>query len=169
MRSWVGWWNADPPDPAILPTDHTFGTIESVSGSTYTGNWLIRGYGETTTAPADTQVTVFVSGNQHCPERWFSVRRCYDINPVDPMTSTVRFYFTEGERFGYPLNQLLLFHLNGIWSQEPGPNTIGGSGDAQYLEAQNIDDFSLFALDRPYNGISQVFLPLSVRNASISP
>jgi subtilisin family serine protease len=169
MRSWVGWWNADPPDPAILPTDHTFGTIESVSGSTYTGNWLIRGYGETTTAPADTQVTVFVSGNQHCPERWFSVRRCYDINPVDPMTSTVRFYFTEGERFGYPLNQLLLFHLNGIWSQEPGPITIGGSGDAQYLEAQNIDDFSLFALDRPYNGISQVFLPLSVRNASISP
>ena len=52
--SWTGWWSADPPNPAILPPDDTFGTIESVTGGAITGNWLIRGYGETTTG--DSQI-----------------------------------------------------------------------------------------------------------------
>ena len=53
-RSWTGWWSADPPNPAILPTDDTFGTIESVTGGAFTGNWLIRGYGKTSTG--DSQI-----------------------------------------------------------------------------------------------------------------
>jgi hypothetical protein len=43
-RSWLGWWNADPPDPAILPPDALFGTIDDLG---YPGNWLIRGLGQT--------------------------------------------------------------------------------------------------------------------------
>ena len=39
-RSWIGYWNSAPPDPAVLPPDSYF---QLVGG----GNWLIRGYGET--------------------------------------------------------------------------------------------------------------------------
>jgi subtilisin family serine protease len=44
VRSWAGWWNTDPPDPALLPPDYIFGTIDSFS---FPGNWMIRGVGET--------------------------------------------------------------------------------------------------------------------------
>jgi hypothetical protein len=41
-RSWIGWWNTDPPDPSVLPPD---GTLNLMTGEN-AGNWLIRGYGE---------------------------------------------------------------------------------------------------------------------------
>ncbi len=34
----------DPPDPAVLPPDNTFGTVNSLG---FAGNWLIRGSGVT--------------------------------------------------------------------------------------------------------------------------
>jgi hypothetical protein len=40
-RSWIGWWNFDPPDPAELPPD---GDLALMTGD-IAGNWLIRGYG----------------------------------------------------------------------------------------------------------------------------
>jgi uncharacterized repeat protein (TIGR01451 family) len=46
LRSWVGSYSADPPDPAILPSDGLYGTIDSFG---FPGNWMIRGYGETYT------------------------------------------------------------------------------------------------------------------------
>jgi hypothetical protein len=39
-RSWMGWWEGSVPDPAALPPGDSF--------SQRTGNWMIRGYGETT-------------------------------------------------------------------------------------------------------------------------
>jgi hypothetical protein len=38
-RSWIGYWNSTPPDPALLPPYPYF----QLDG----GNWMIRGYGET--------------------------------------------------------------------------------------------------------------------------
>ncbi|MFC2038111.1 hypothetical protein ACFLYD_09210, partial [Chloroflexota bacterium] len=58
-RSWVGFWNADPPDPAILPPDYAFGLIDSLVEP---GNWLIRGYGQTSGGPTNTPPTLAWTG-----------------------------------------------------------------------------------------------------------
>ncbi len=47
LRSWVGWWVAEPPDPPQLPTDDTLALIGTVASG---GNWMIRGFGTTTAA-----------------------------------------------------------------------------------------------------------------------
>jgi hypothetical protein len=106
-------------------------------------------------------VTVSVSGNQFCAGRTTGVERCFDIDSSVPLSATVRFYFGEGERNGQPLNDLLVFHYDGDWIEEPGPYTRGGAGDAQYVEAQNVDGFSPFALGR--SGPATVYLPLVSR------
>jgi hypothetical protein len=105
-----------------------------------------------------TNVTVFVSGNQFCAGRTSGVERCFDITPAAALEATVRFYLSEVERNGLTLGDLLVFHYDGDWTEEPGPYTSGGTGDAQYVEAQNVDDFSLFALDK--SGPATVYLPL---------
>jgi hypothetical protein len=94
-----------------------------------------------------TSVTVSVSGNQYCPGRASGVKRCFDIAPASALTATVRFYFDEVERDDQVLDDLLVFHQAGDWIEEPGPYARGVAGDAQYVQAQNVDDFSLFALD----------------------
>jgi len=186
-RSYIGWWNADPPNPANLPPDNTFVLMDGDNA----GNWLIRGYGETTggaptptatstatptstptttltptpTAtltpqPGDTTVTVSVYGNQFCAGRATGVERCYDIESSNSMTATVRYYFTEVERRGIVKQNLLLYHYMGSWQEEPGPYSNGGSGDAQYVQVQNVDDFSLFALDQKRGG---PYLPITLK------
>jgi uncharacterized repeat protein (TIGR01451 family) len=52
-RSWIGWWNTDPPTPPVLPPDSTWATIDSLG---YPGNWMIRASG--TTAAGVTWLTV---------------------------------------------------------------------------------------------------------------
>ena len=42
-RSWVGWWNTDPPTPPVLPPDALWTNVDAY----FPGNWLIRGTGET--------------------------------------------------------------------------------------------------------------------------
>lgn len=44
QRSWVASWLADPPDPALLPSDDIYNLIDDFGLG---GNWIIRGYGET--------------------------------------------------------------------------------------------------------------------------
>jgi subtilisin family serine protease len=46
-RSWIGWWNGDPPDPAVLPPTSSFDLVDDINGSGVPGNWMIRGYGQT--------------------------------------------------------------------------------------------------------------------------
>ena len=107
-------------------------------------------------------ITVSVSGNQFCAGRATGVKRCFDVSPSAPLSATVRFYFQEAERNGQPLNDLLVLHYaDGEWVEEAGPYTRGGIGDAQYVEAQNVDDFSLFALGK--SGPIMVYLPLVVK------
>lgn len=113
-----------------------------------------------------TSVTVAVSGNQFCADRTAGVKRCFDIDPTTPMSATVRFYFSEVERNGQSLNDLLVFHYEGDWMEEPGPYTCGGAGDAQFVEVQNVDDFSLFVLDSGEPALPDryvIFLPLVLR------
>jgi hypothetical protein len=105
----------------------------------------------------DSLVSVTVHGNQLCSGRTSGVRRCFDIDPAVAMNAAVRFYFSEAERNDQQLDDLLVFHYNADWTEEPGPYTRGGSGDAQYVEAQNVDNFSLFALDT--GGPPAVYLP----------
>jgi hypothetical protein len=73
------------------------------------------------------------------------------------MNASVRFYFTEDERNGINKSNLLVYHYTTQWEQEPGPLTYGGTGDGQYVEAQNVDNFSTFALDQETGG---PYLPL---------
>lgn len=47
-RSWMGWWEGPVPQEADLPPDDSF--------SQRLGNWMIRGYGETTDDPVETPV-----------------------------------------------------------------------------------------------------------------
>jgi hypothetical protein len=106
-------------------------------------------------------VTVSVSGNQFCAGRTSGVKRCFDIEPDTPISATARFYFREAERNGQTLNDLLVLHyMDGEWVEETGPYTRGGSGDAQYVEVQNVDDFSFFALGRKGG---TVYLPFIAR------
>jgi len=110
-----------------------------------------------------TSVTVSISGNQFCAGRTVGVERCFDIDASAPLSAAVRFYFSEAERNGQSLNDLLVLHYDGAdWIEEPGPYTRGGAGDAQYVEAQNVDEFSPFALGR--SGPTMVYLPLVLRN-----
>ena len=113
-----------------------------------------------------TSVTVAVSGNQFCANRTTGVERCFDIDPATPISATVRFYFSEAERNGQLLDDLLVFHYDGDWMEEPGPYIRGGAGDAQYVEAQNVDDFSPFVLDSdspPQPDHYSIYLPLLLR------
>jgi hypothetical protein len=52
-RSWIGWWNADPPMPPALPPDNTWGVIDGLG---FAGNWMIRASGST--AAGSTWLTV---------------------------------------------------------------------------------------------------------------
>ncbi|MBZ0171111.1 MAG: hypothetical protein K8E66_01900 [Phycisphaerales bacterium] len=44
VRSWIGLWTGDPPDPPILPPDNVYGLIDDVIPQN-AGNWMIRGVG----------------------------------------------------------------------------------------------------------------------------
>jgi subtilisin family serine protease len=116
-------------------------------------------YGLDFTPSVSSSVTVMVSGNQFCQGRMTGVKRCYDVSPASAQTATVRFYFAEAERNDQVLANLKTLHYSGVWTTEAGSTTSGGSGDAQYVQTQNISDFSPFALDTP-GGPSKVFLPI---------
>jgi N-acetylneuraminic acid mutarotase len=109
-------------------------------------------------------VTVSVSGNQFCAGRSNGVERCFDVDSDTAISATVRFYFTEAERNGQTLDDLVVFHYAGGWPDEPepGPYTRGSAGDAQYVEAQNVSGFSLFALDVESRG-GLVYMPLLIQ------
>jgi len=101
----------------------------------------------TPSSAAGVNVTVSVTGNQFCAGRTMGVKRCFDIAPAAALTATVSFYLSEAERNGQTLNDLLVYHYGEPdWTKEPGPYARGGTGDAQYVQAQNINDFSPFAL-----------------------
>ncbi len=119
--------------------------------------------GFTVTAPFGVNVTVAVSGNQFCAGRTGGVKRCFDITPDAALDAAVRFYLTEAERNNQTLGDLLVFHYDGAeWVQEAGPYTSGGAGNAQYVQAQNVSDFSRFALAKTGSAIF-IYLPVVMK------
>jgi hypothetical protein len=134
--------------------------VQDTAGLTATGSFQVR----VASVFTSTSVTVAISGNQYCPGRASGVKRCFDVAPASALTATVRFYFDEVERNGQVLDDLLVFRQAGDWVEEPGPYTRGGAGDAQYVQAQDVHGFSLFALDW-FSGQAVVFLPLVQKHA----
>ena len=112
---------------------------------------------------AITSVTVSVSGNQFCPGRFTGIKRCFDIIPSAVLTATVQFYFSEAERNGLVRDNLVVYHYDGGWTEQPGPYVRGGAGDAQYVQAQNVGDFSLFALNKA-GGDDVIYLPVVLKH-----
>ena len=107
-----------------------------------------------------TSVTVSIAGNQFCSPRVPGVRRCYQISPADEMVAAVRFYFSETERDDHSLSNLLAFHESGAeWVAEPGPYDYLSMGNFSYLNVQNIDEFSPFALSE-YTLDHALYLPI---------
>jgi hypothetical protein len=110
-----------------------------------------------------TTVSVAISGNQTCPERFLGVLRCYQVNPVAPLNASIQFYFTDAERRWYSLGDLVAFRYDGGWIEEPGTYVSGGSGNAEYLLSPSFSSFSLFSLAKS-GEVEAIFLPLIYRN-----
>ncbi len=92
-------------------------------------------------------VTAAISGNQHCPAYPAGVARCYRLAVTPTVQANVRFYFSDGELGAYLPNDLVVLHREGTsWVAEAGPYLRGGSGEARYIEAQNVRRFSTFAV-----------------------
>ncbi len=109
-----------------------------------------------------TDVTVSVSGNQFCAGRASGIKRCFDIQPAGALNANVRFYFSESERNQENPAALLVWRYVNGWAEESGPYTCGGTGDKQYVQAQSIHSFSLFALGSA-NSSNAIYLPLVTR------
>lgn len=106
-------------------------------------------------------VTVSVSGDAFCPGLSSGIRRCFSIQPAGGLSGKVKFYFIEAERNDLGLNQLYAYRQAGDWLRESGPYTRGGSGDAQYVSAENLVGFTSFALDLKKH--FDLFLPVAER------
>lgn len=102
-----------------------------------------------------------------CPGRSTGVRRCFDIDVAAALDTPVRFYYSEGERNCLALDSLHVFHYSDGWTEEPGPYTRGGTGEAQYVQVQDVavsEQSSLFALDSlDGGGCLPMYLPLVVK------
>jgi len=93
--------------------------------------------------------TVAIRGNQNCTEGGGAttpVKRCYDITPTTVQTAQIRFYYRAAEANSNTSPQV--YHYTGTgttWEQE---NFVarGGSGEALWVTANNIDGYSSFRL-----------------------
>jgi hypothetical protein len=148
----------------------------SVSGGTTTEYLRIRDqagvdtvyYGLAITPDSGSQaggpVTVSISGNQLCSRLVPGVLRCFEITTQASMTAAVRFYFSDNELNKRTLNQLLAFRLDGEeWLEEPGPYHRVDAGGFNYVEVENLDEFSQFGLSEFLMGKSS-FLPNVLRD-----
>jgi hypothetical protein len=109
-------------------------------------------------------VTVSISGNQLCSRLVPGVLRCFEITTQASMTAAVRFYFSDNELNKRTLNQLLAFRLDGEeWLEEPGPYHRVDAGGFNYVEVENLDEFSQFGLSEFLMGKSS-FLPNVLRD-----
>jgi hypothetical protein len=102
--------------------------------------------------------TVQIKGNQAaCTSNSgdLIIRRCYQIDPTTPVSTTVRFWFTEAERNAQTANALRLWHW-GPWTQvgtianysysESGAACTSGSGQACWFQSTGVSTYSPFVL-----------------------
>jgi len=108
--------------------------------------------------------SVAIQGNQSCSAAFrtlgMAVGRCYSIAPTTPHTATVKFYYRSAEALGNPAP--VAYHLTGsTWISLT--STRGGSGEAMFVQAANVDSYSPFALKDPNVTTYYVVLPLILR------
>jgi hypothetical protein len=92
---------------------------------------------------------ITVHGNQLCPSASSGVLRCFELEPTTPRAATVRFYYTEAEQNGQDNATVDIYHWNDStsqWNPEGGAYQRGGSGDGQWAQVEDVDEYSPFAL-----------------------
>jgi hypothetical protein len=114
-------------------------------------------------AEADADVQVSIAGGQLCPGRTSGVLRCYEIESTAALSATVRFYFEGSEQNGLVHDSLQVYPMDGDGQALPGPYSYGGSGQALYVEAQDVPLPGLFALDGEPDESYNLYLPLMAR------
>lgn len=112
--------------------------IENADGSQVKYHGLVI----TPTTGAMGLVTVTIKGNQSCGVAG-AVLRCYEIAPTTQTTATVQFYYRSVET--NTNTSPLAWHWDAsAW--DGLPSTYGGSGDAMWVQATNVADYSPFVL-----------------------
>jgi hypothetical protein len=87
-------------------------------------------------------VTVTIKGNQSCGVAG-AVLRCYEITPTTQTTATIQLYYRSVE--SNTNSSPLAWHWDG--SRWDGlPSTYGGNGDAMWVQATNVTEYSPFLL-----------------------
>jgi hypothetical protein len=114
-------------------------------------------------AEADADVQVGIAGGQLCPDRTSGVLRCYEIESTEALSATLRFYFQASERNGLAHDSLQVYRMDGDGQALPGPYSYGGSGEALYVEAQDVPLPGLYALDGEPEESYNLYLPLMAR------
>ncbi|MBN2392270.1 MAG: ExeM/NucH family extracellular endonuclease [Anaerolineae bacterium] len=128
-----------------LRQTHNVGTDNTIFLNISTDRYYGVEIDPDSTAMGDTTVTI--GGNQFCSGATLGVERCFEIDPAYPQAATVHFYFTEAERNGETLADLQVWHWSGsAWARETGTTSTGGSGDAQWVQVTDVDEYSPFSL-----------------------
>jgi subtilisin len=100
------------------------------------------------------------------------IHRCFRITPASSASAVIKLWYTEAERNGQVANGLKLWHLSGspsMWvpagdsytSSETGTACLSGSGNACWMQAQNVNAYSPF-------GVGSGGVPTTVRLESFS-
>jgi hypothetical protein len=114
----------------------------------------------TSTAGSLMTTTVTLKGGQTCAAD--TVERCYEIQPTDPMSATVRYYYLDGEASGNTAPDVYV--LNGNQYEMLG-STHGNEGTQFYAQAEGVSQYGKFVLsDSQPTGPSLLYLP-AVLNA----
>ena len=90
-----------------------------------------------------------------------TVDRCYHITPTTPQTATVRFYYRSAEMMGQVAPDA--YHFNGA-TWDALASTRGGSGEAMYVQAAGVDNYSPFVLKDPAIPTYYLHIPLVLRS-----
>lgn len=142
---------------AVAPASTaTFLQITNLAGT------QVKYYGlEISAASAEANVVVTISGQQGCTGFTRGVQRCFNLTPDAAISGTLRFYYSEAERNWQNSSLLAVYQEMVTWDKLPGPFTVGGSGDSQYVTVQGAEVDSNFALAMPGKG----FLPAAKKAA----
>ncbi|MBN1886959.1 MAG: hypothetical protein JW850_03180 [Thermoflexales bacterium] len=126
---------------AVLQQPTTF-AIQNADGSQVKYHGLVI----TPTAGSMGLITVTIKGNQACDGVSGTVLRCYDITPETPLPATVAFYYRSDEAGGNA--SPIAWHWNAGEGRWDGlSSTRGGGGDAMWVQATGVTQYSPFTLD----------------------
>lgn len=118
-------------------------------------------------------VAVTVKGNQPCTTDDTSkpIRRCFNIAPTTPATTTIKFWYTASELNGNDLADLKVYHWAGgqPWIAYTTGFVTGMEGSDSFIQADGIDAFSPFVLDDYPSGPTAVTMRDLTANSAALP